>query len=161
MYHNLRVLLEETSISTFECLLLKTLQQLQLSKRTQPFGDYFSQYYAETKQQWAACYRKVAFVNTNMYVEAFHHVLKHIYLKGKVNKRVDRCTHVLLKFPRDKAFERLVKLEKGKVTGHIHIIMTRHLTSQKLSTSLVREHSDTSWIVTSSDKRHDYVNTGG
>ena len=74
-----------------------------------------------------------------------------------MNKRVV-CIHVL-KFARDKAFERLVKLEKGEVTGHTHIIMTRHLTSQKLSTSLVREHSDTSWIVTSSDKRHEYYVT--
>ena len=60
------------------------------------------------------CYRKVAFVNTNMYVEAFQHVLN-IYLKGKVNKQVDRCIHVLLEFARDKAFERLVKLKKGKL----------------------------------------------
>ena len=60
---------------------------------------------------------------------------------------------------RHKAFERLVKLEKGEVTGHTRIIMTRHLTSQKLSTSLVKEYRDTSWIVTSSDKRHEYYVT--
>ena len=105
---------------------------------TQTFGKYFSQYYAKTKEQWAACYRKAAFVNTNMYVEAFHHVLKYIYMKGKVNKRVDKCIHVL-KFARDKAFERLVKLEKGKVTARIHVIMARHLASQKLPTHLVTE----------------------
>ena len=52
-----------------------------------------------------------------------------------------------------------MKLEKGKVTGRIHTIMARHLTSQKLPTSLVTEHSDTSWIVTSSDKRHEYYVT--
>ena len=125
---------------------------------TQTFGKYFSQYYAKTKEQWAACYRKAAFVNTNMYVEAFHHVLKYIYMKGKVNKRVDKCIHVL-KFARDKAFERLVKLEKGKVTARIHVIMARHLASQKSPTHLVTEQSDTSWIVTSHDGQRDYYVT--
>ena len=158
VYHNLRVLLEETDTGKFENLLHKTVQQLNLSEVTQTFGKYFSQYYAKTKEQWAACYRKAAFVNTNMYVEAFHHVLKYIYMKGKVNKRVDKCIHVL-KFARDKAFERLVKLEKGKVTARIHVIMARHLASQKLPTHLVTEQSDTSWIVTSHDGQRDYYVT--
>lgn len=35
-------------------------------------------------------------VNTNMYVEAFHRVLKYVYLKGKVNKRLDKCLGILL-----------------------------------------------------------------
>ena len=43
-----------------------------------------------------------------MYVESFHHVLKYIYMQGKVNncKRVDKCIYTLLKISRDKAFER-------------------------------------------------------
>ena len=51
-----------------------------------------------------------------MYVEAFHRVLQHIYLQGKSNRRVDKCVHTLLKITRDKTFERLIKLSKGKNT---------------------------------------------
>ena len=43
-------------------------------------------------------------------------MLKYVYMKGKVNKRLDKCIFVLIKLARDKSFERLVKLEKGKNT---------------------------------------------
>ena len=50
-------------------------------------------------------------MNTNMHSEAFHHVL---YLHHKQNKRIDHLMHILPKIARDKAFEQLQKLEKGK-----------------------------------------------
>ena len=87
------------------------------SPLTKEFSNYFNSHYANRKQQWALCYRKYSHINTNMYVEAFHRVLKHIYMKGTINKRVDKCIHILMKYERDKAFERVVKLEKGKMTG--------------------------------------------
>ena len=49
-----------------------------------------------------------------MYIEAFHHVLKYIYLNEKVNKRVDKSIHTLLKINGDKTFERLINMTKGK-----------------------------------------------
>jgi hypothetical protein len=84
-----------------------------------------------------------------MYVEAFHRVLKYVYLKGKVNRRVDMCVHVLLKVARDKAFDRLIKIEKGKTTSRINIIHQRHKESLKLALSLVNTLSDTEWLVQS------------
>ena len=30
-------------------------------------------------------------INTNMFVEAFHRLLKKVYLKGKQNRRLDHC----------------------------------------------------------------------
>ena len=82
------------------------------SRTTADFGKYFEKHYANTKEQWAACYRKDAFINTNMYVEAFHRVLKYVYMKGKVNKRLDNCLYVLLKLARDKGFDRLMRKVK-------------------------------------------------
>lgn len=61
-----------------------------------------------------------------MYVESFHRVIKYMYLKGETNKRVDKCIQVLMKFERDKGFERLIKLEKGKISERISIIRKRH-----------------------------------
>ena len=86
VYHNLRVLLEEMDTSSFEVLLAKTVEQLLQSPQTETFGQYFISKYKYRKEQWAACYRKGCIANTNMYVESFHRVIKHIYLKGKVNK---------------------------------------------------------------------------
>ena len=159
VYHTLRLLLEETDTPTFEILLQKAVDQLNLSKTTSDFGKYFCQYYVYRKQEWAACYRKAASLNTNMYVEGFHHVLKYTYLKGKVNKRVDKCIHALLKIVRDKAFDRLIKLEKGKSTERIRIIMKRHRTSKEMDINVVTKCSDMSWIVKSSDGKREYYVT--
>ena len=57
---------------------------------------------------------KTVGINTNMYVEAFHHTLKYLHMKGKLNQCVDKCVHLFMKIAKDKAFERLIKLEKGR-----------------------------------------------
>ena len=150
IYHNLRVLLEETDNKKFEELLKQTQAQLKSSTKTLSFSDYFTTYYVARKSQWAACYRKGAQLNTNMYVEAFHRLLKHVYMKGKCNKRVDKCIHMLVKLERDKAFERLIKLEKGKISSRLTVIHKRHLASQKLSPLLISIVNDNTWSVQSS-----------
>ena len=152
VYHNLRVLLEEPDTSKFQKLLGETVAQLLNSKATEKFGKYFSSHYATTKEQWAACYRADASVNTNMYVETFHRVLKYIYLKGRINKKLDKCLQVLLKLARDKGFERLVKMEKGKNTERINMIRMRHKNSLHLPVSAVHTTEDTdTWEVDSSE----------
>ena len=152
VYHNLMVLLEEPDKSKFENLFDETITQLVTSKETERFGKYFTTYYAPSKEQWAACYRADASVNTNMYVKAFHRVLKYIYLKGRINKRQDKFLQVLLKLARDKGFERLVKMEKGKNTERINMIRMRHKTSLHLPVSAVHstDNVDT-WEVDSSE----------
>ena len=80
---------------------------------------------------------KGAGINTNMYVEAFHNTLKQVYMRGRVNRRVDKCLHLLLRLARDKAFDRLVKLEKGKTTNRLTVIHARHKASLELSSELV------------------------
>ena len=158
VYHNLRVLLEETDKEKFEVLLKQTQAQLKSSAKTMNFAEYFTTYYAARKSQWAACYRKGAQLNTNMYVEAFHRLLKHVYMKGKSNRRVDKCIHVLIKLERDKAFERLIKLEKGKISSRLTIIHKRHLASQKLSPQLVSVVNNNTWSVQSStDSNQSYT----
>ena len=156
-YYNLRVLMEETDKSKFEELLRKTLEQLKSSNTTQDFFAYFMKYYVDRKEQWAACYRIKSGINTNMYVESFHRVLKHIYLKGRSNKCVDRLLHVLMKLARDKGFERLCKLEKGKITGRLAKIRQRHFESIKLSREIVSQCTDKVWSVTSSDGTQEYT----
>ena len=84
-----------------------TLKQLYSSDETQQFTKYFYTYYTNRAEQWAACYRKSANINTNMYIESFHPILKHLYMKAKANRRIEHLIHVLLKVLRDKGFEGL------------------------------------------------------
>ena len=61
VYHNLRVLLEETDCHRFELLLDETVRQLNKLSTTANFGKYFQTYYANNKEQWAGCYHKQNF----------------------------------------------------------------------------------------------------
>lgn len=71
-----------------------------------------------------------------MFVEAFHKVFKYQYLKVKSKKRLDNLLLNLLKYVRDKTFDRLIKLTKGKVTSRLSVIHERHLRSLKTKTIL-------------------------
>ena len=114
IYKQLKTLMEEPERETFEKLLLEVCNDLKKHNKTKEFASYFERIYACRKNQWALCYRSGSGVNTNMYVEAFHRVLKYVYLHGHVNRRLDTLVFILLKFARDNGFDRLIKLSKGK-----------------------------------------------
>ena len=92
-----------------------------------------------------------------MYIESFHKVLKYVYLKGRANKRIDNLIHILMRLSRDKAFERLCKLEKGKISGRLATIRKRHLASTKIPFRLVTQMSDSCWSVKSADHTQEYT----
>ncbi len=87
MYHTLRVLFEERNCEQFQVLLNSALQQWQQDPELEYFYQYFVNEYTEKCSEWALSYRKNAGVNTNMYLESFHRVLKHCYKKSTVNKK--------------------------------------------------------------------------
>ena len=124
IYHQLRVLLRETEKAKFTTLLTKffTLNKENWSA----FTEYFHSTYCSHIEQWAMCHRIGTPMNTNMYSEAFHRVLKVVYLRHQHNRRIDYLIYILLKSARDKAFEQLLKREKGKNTHRICDINKRH-----------------------------------
>ena len=67
-----------------------------------------------------------------MALEAFHHVIKVCYMEKKQNRRIDYLLHLLLKFSRDKVFERLFKTQKGKSSHRLCEINKRHRTAEKM-----------------------------
>ena len=71
-------------------------------------------FYVWGKQKWAGWYRTKSGINTNMYVESFHKLLKYVYMRGRINKRIDKLLHIQMKVATYKGFERLCKLKKGK-----------------------------------------------
>ena len=92
-----------------------------------------------------------------MHVEAFHHILKYKFLKGKKNKRLDRLIHALMEFLRHKSFDRLIKFEKGKLTGRIAIIQNRHNACKSLPLDAVRIVDSCIWNVRSESEPNEYT----
>ena len=67
---------------------------------------------------------------------------------------------MLLKLARDKGFERLLKIEKGKNTERISIIRSRHQSSLKLSYAQVcKTDEPLTWGVQSCDGNNNYTVT--
>ena len=85
-----------------------------LNDRYEDFYKYFNMYYVPHIKEWATCYRVGTIVNTNMFVESFHRVLKVVYFNNKQNRRVDHLIHTLLRMSRNLIYERLQKVEKKK-----------------------------------------------
>ena len=137
MYRLFRTVLEQTNESLFDECRRALLHRLSLSYKTAAFHKYCGRDWVHRKHQWAYCFRSGLGINTNMFVEAFHRVLKYGYLKGKVNKRLDNCILNLLRYFRDKTFDRLIKVTKGKSTNRVNMIHGRPLRSLPYLLSLL------------------------
>ena len=156
IYKMFRTVLEQTNESLFDDCLRALLHRLSLSSKTAAFHKYFVRDWVPRKHQWAYCFRTGLGINTNMFVEAFHRVFKYGYLKGKVNKRLDNCILNLLKYVRDKTFDRLIKVTKGKSTNRVNMIHDRHLRSLSLPVESVNCEEDDAWTVLGEDGRSSY-----
>ena len=71
-----------------------------------------------------------------MHLESFHCLVKVVYFYQKQNRRIDALLSILLKLSRDKAFERLQKLEKGK---NSYRVSERHKNAEKLDKESMNE----------------------
>ena len=157
LYHILKVLMDETDEQTFKQMVETAVVEMKEKASTKEFGEYFEANYKCRCEQWANCFRVSSGVNTNMYVEAFHHILKYKFLNGKRNKRLDRLIHALMEFLRHKSFDRLIKFEKGKVTGRIAIIQKRHNASKSLPLDAVRVVDSCTYQVQSGSEPNEYT----
>lgn len=124
VYHQLRVLLSEVDQAKLHSFLPHFLTSVMTDHPR--FYEYFRNTYAKRVQEWASCHRVGSTVNTNMHVESFHRLLKVVYLQGKQNRRLDHLIHIVLKVARDKGFERLQKIHKGKASHRVSEINRRH-----------------------------------
>ena len=85
-------------------------------------------------------------------------MFKYKYLDGKVNKRVDNCLVNLIKYLKDKAFDRVIKLTKGKRSKRQQSITTRHNKNILLRETQkpVRE-SENTWTMKSTNNSKCYT----
>ena len=157
-YWCLRSMLQVLSIVEFRKLMQQCITYMLSELDLQTFGQYFQTYYAKCTEQWAYCYRVGTPVNTNMSVEAFHRLLKVVYLDSKHNRGIDHLLSVLLRIARDKFFERIIKSEKGKVTHRIGEINRRHRAALDLMENKVTienvSSSNNQWNISSRSLAH-------
>ena len=116
--------------------------------------EYLKNEYAPKVEQWAVCFRLGTPVNTNMFVESFHCLLKVVYFDNKSNRRIDQLLHVLVKIARNLVFEQIIKAEKGKLSHRKSEIHKRHKsTSELLGKLVVSQVQDGSYKVESLSKK--------
>ena len=150
VYKIIRTFLEERDQTAFEKMFEEALKSFKNDPDTVDFGEYFSKEYSSSARSWAYCFRQHAGLNTNMHLERMHGVLKHIYLKGKKPQRLDIALHALMRFLRDKVFDRLIHLYKGKLTPKMSLIRQRHASSIKLNGTKYVQSEDDTWKILSS-----------
>ena len=92
-----------------------------------------------------------------MHIESFHRLVKVVYLHQKQNRRIDALLSVLLKLSRDKAFERLQKLEKGKNSYRVSEINKRHRNAEQLDKESINAISSNHWAVKSQEREVSYT----
>ncbi|XP_050311306.1 uncharacterized protein LOC126746925 [Anthonomus grandis grandis] len=149
VYKKLRTLLQETDKNAFSTMISAFLTNLSEDQDTTDFANYFEKYYTQNIASWAYCYRMDTGINTNMHIENMHRSIKYIYLNGKINKRLDYAIYILMKFVRDKLFNRLIVLNKGKVSSKLKELRIRHKTSETLNVSSVIVNKN-GWVIPSS-----------
>ncbi|XP_035225897.1 uncharacterized protein LOC118198347 isoform X4 [Stegodyphus dumicola] len=155
VYKALKSILYELDETRFTVMLMEFLTELEEDSDTKEFYVYFKKYYANRAEMWAYCYRKYARINTNMHVEAFHKILKYIYLEGKKSKRVDNSIKSLICYLEDKNFDRLLKYHKGKMTKKLSVSLKRHKEGMLLSSNCVKLN-DNNWKIKSSQSETVY-----
>ncbi|KAH1022594.1 hypothetical protein HUJ04_011974, partial [Dendroctonus ponderosae] len=122
------------------------------------FGHYFENHYSNNCISWAYSYRVHCGLNTNMHIERMHKSIKYIYLQRKNVQRLDKALGALMKLVRDRLFDRLIMLNKGKVTSKSTKLKKRHRISLTLDEGSVSEVSSGIWqIMTASVANNIYT----
>jgi hypothetical protein len=147
VYKYARALMEETNVDTFHELLKTFLKELEMDPETHLFYKYFLSTYAQRYKLWAFCFRLNAGINTNMYLEAFHKVLKYAYMGGKKCKRLDSCISHLFKIVRDRTIIRFTQLIKGSNSTKVSEIHNRHKTSLTMPSTAIQQTNSSEWNV--------------
>ncbi|GFV24278.1 hypothetical protein TNCV_685581 [Trichonephila clavipes] len=132
-YKIVRSLLVETDEAAFDIMLKEALKMFDEKEEMKEFKMYFEQTYSKRSEDDKAC----------------------VSPREKV-KRLDKALFSLMKFVRDRVFDRLISLEKGKVSSKISQLRKRHKVGQSL-TSLCIENNEDEWSVSST--RVEYVQT--
>ncbi|KAF8774308.1 uncharacterized protein LOC129985173 [Argiope bruennichi] len=152
VYKTLRVLLKEPNLQSFTEMERNFVKLLEDDPDTRKFKKYYSTYYSERLQLWAFCYRRHLGIQTNIYLESFHKVLKHIYLEGKKIKRIDKTLNALMKLTKDKIFEKISNIAKKVPITLSNVNQVDVQNSLISSEMIIPVNGNAEWNVTASQE---------
>lgn len=160
MMTELRVMVNAKEESLFLQLFDGFIKKYESSSLTAKFIKYFKAEYEKKHppHKWAMCYRNFphANVNTTGHVESFHHRLKKVYLRRKVNRRLDDLFNYLLELEWDDHLTRIQEATLG-LSFQPQVILARHKRGVAIEDDFIAEVEDNTWDVKSSsgnDKYH-------
>lgn len=138
-----------------ESLFFRLLSGFQAKYENKPecseLWKYFQKYYLKRPEKWAMAFRNFPHseVNTTGHIESFHNRLKKVFLKRKVNKRLDDLINILY----DVAWEDYLTREREAATGFSsqpQHIFERHQRSLSIEDETIEEIGlDNTWEVKS------------
>lgn len=137
----IKTLMMELKKDSFDQYLPIVIEELVNNPETKNFGLYFNQMYGGNFESWAYSYRIDAKINTNNHLESMHKCIKHVYLKSKHVRRLDIAIGILMTFIRDKAFDHIISMEKGKITAKLSAIRLNHKKSEMVDKYVITETS--------------------
>ncbi|XP_035212514.1 uncharacterized protein LOC118186517 isoform X1 [Stegodyphus dumicola] len=149
VFQYLQVLIHESSTERFENLLVCFENDLKENPSTSLYYDYFQKNYFKRIKQWALCHRVELGIKTNKHFEAFHEIIRCIYVDGKKNHRLDNYLKALLKLTRDKLFDRRSISLKKKPTQIKHDMQESHAKGRLIAKNKVTYVSEGSYRVAS------------
>ncbi|KAK3928259.1 E3 ubiquitin ligase [Frankliniella fusca] len=90
-------------------------------------------------------------VETTMYVESFHNILKTIYMKRKPNKRIETLVNLLLEIEEDYFARRKTKIGTAAPREQYFLFISeRHLIGVNISSDDVQEYDENGskyWVI--------------
>lgn len=131
-------------------VLVTTFKQELVNLGCVEFKNYFESNYIGTpfrQLEWALYARRESVVNTNTHLEAFHEVLKHNFLEGKQNRRLDVLIDDLLRMALSHAQDYRLMKESG-LPASVHRLRIMHDRHDK-SLGLMAKTIDSGWLVPS------------
>ncbi|KAK3918446.1 Sentrin-specific protease 1 [Frankliniella fusca] len=147
----IKVIMNAESETSFLKLKQGFLNKYNNDPRASKYMSYLDQHYWPRAEKWAMCYRNFPHgeVNTTGHIESFHHRLKRVYIKRKIDKRLDDLIHILYDIEWDDHCSRLREASIVFAVQPQHIL-ERHQRGLLMEDSMIIEQSlDKLWGVKS------------
>ncbi|XP_050503107.1 uncharacterized protein LOC126882291 isoform X2 [Diabrotica virgifera virgifera] len=120
MKTELRQIITETDVDTFNELCRNYLIKLQNANETE-FFDYLREYYLKDLKRikmWAHCYRRNSGINTNMAIESLNNLLKTNYLKRNGRVGIEKLLDTIDELVETKMWKRIVDMKRPNANNY-------------------------------------------
>lgn len=140
--NQLKLILQEKEINNFKLMLESIVNQLNAESYTWNFSNYLQENYLQKDELWPSAHCIFTDIKYNPHFDRMHKTLNHLFLNGKNIKHFGKALADIMRFIREKLFDRTILINRGKINNKMKIAIFRH----KLSL-----HSQTDSIVTTDE----------